>query len=452
MRTVVEQHINKNLSFLIDKKLLVAISGGIDSVVLTHILYKLNFDITLAHCNFSLRGKESNKDEKFVKDWGNELKIPTYTIQFDTESYASEMGISTQMAARELRYNYFKQLLEKHNLDYVVTAHQKDDVIETFLINLTRGTGLDGLTGIPEVNENVVRPLLPFIRNEILVYATRNKLQWREDSTNSSIKYVRNKIRHKVVPFLKELNPSLLETFTKTVENLKGSQQIVNDYIKIIKEQSTTIVNNDIHINIAQLQKLNNPKVYFYELLKDYGFTQWDDINDLINAQSGKQVVSKSHRLLKDREVLILSEIKTVEKSVYFEIHENTSKIKTPIKLKFKAVDIPFDTKNQANKVFEEVILNDDNTISIDYDKLKFPLIIRKWEKGDLFYPIGLKGKKKLSKFFKDEKFSIIEKENTWILCSNNEIVWVIGHRLDERFKVSKYTSKILKIKHPLKQ
>lgn len=447
MRAEVEKHINENLSLLKGKKLLIAISGGIDSIVLTHILYKLKYDISMAHCNFSLRAKESNQDELFIKELGEKLMIPTFTVQFDTNSYASEKGISTQMAARELRYNFFQEISNEHEIDYIVTAHQKDDVIETFLINLTRGTGLDGLTGIPEINGNIVRPLLPFSRNEILVYATRKKLQWREDSTNSSIKYVRNKIRHKVVPFLKELNPSLLETFSNTLDNLKGSQQIVNDRIQIIKKQVVTSVNNDLHFNVIQLKELNNPKVYLYELLKDYGFTEWDDISDLLEAQSGKQVFSKSHRLLKDRETLILSELIKEDTLEYFEIPENTLKLKKPVKLKLEKIDIPFDTKNHQNKVFSELLLDTNNNISIDYDKIEFPLTIRKWKKGDYFYPIGLNGKKKISKFFKDEKLSLVEKENSWLLCSKNEIVWVIGKRLDDRFKVTKTTCAILKIK-----
>ncbi|SNR79263.1 tRNA(Ile)-lysidine synthase [Lutibacter agarilyticus] len=447
MQTAFEEHLNKNLPFLKGKKLLVAISGGIDSVVLTHLLHKLNFNISLAHCNFMLRGKESNKDEQFVKELGEKLAAPTYTIQFNTKTYAEENGLSTQMAARELRYNWFQELSKQHNLDYIITAHQKDDVIETFLINLTRGTGLNGLTGIPEVNKNVVRPLLPFNRNQILVHATKRKLQWREDSTNSSIKYVRNKIRHKVVPFLKELNPSLLETFSNTLENLKGSQQIINDRINEIKEKAVSVTDEAIHFEISELKKLSNPKVYLYELLQDYGFTEWDDITNLLDSQTGKQVFSSTHRLLKNRETLILSEINDTEQIVLFEVPENTSKIKKPIKLKFKKVDIPFDTKNHETKVFGELILDKPGTVSIDYDQLEFPLTIRKWQKGDAFYPIGLNGKKKLSKFFKDEKLSLLEKENTWLLCSKGQIVWVIGKRLDNRFKVSKTTSAILKIK-----
>ena len=446
MKVEFQEHINQNLPFLIGKKLLVAISGGIDSIVLTDLLHQLNFSISLAHCNFSLRGKESNKDEQFVKNLGEELGFSTFTIKFDTEKYATENGISTQMAARDLRYNWFEKICKKNDIDYIITAHQKDDVIETFLINLTRGTGLDGLTGIPEINGNIVRPMLPFDRNDILIYATKNKLQWREDKSNSSIKYVRNKIRHKIVPVLKELNPSLLDSFQNTLENLKGSQQIVKDRIENIKQKVTNTQNNELHFDILKLKNLSNPKVYLFQLLNKYGFTEWDDITNLLDAQSGKFVVSKTHRLLKNRDALILSKI-TSEENTSFQINENTTKISNPLKLKFKTIDIPFDTKNHETKILNELIFDDNNTISIDYNKIKFPLTIRKKQKGDFFFPIGLNGKKKVSKYYKDEKMSLSEKENTWLLCSENDIVWVIGKRLDDRFKVSKYSSKILKIK-----
>ena len=448
MKAALQEHINQNLSFLTDEKLLVAISGGIDSVVLTDLMHQLNFSISLAHCNFSLRGKESNKDEQFVKDLGEKLNAPTFTIQFDTDKYATENGISTQMAARDLRYNWFEKICKKNNIDYIITAHQKDDVIETFIINLTRGTGLNGLTGIPEINGNIVRPLLPFDRNDILIYATKNKLQWREDQSNSSIKYVRNKIRHKIVPVLKELNPSLLDSFQNTLENLKGSQQIVKDRIENIKQKVTNTQNNKLHFGVLKLKNLSNPKVYLFQLLNEYGFTEWDDITNLLNAQSGKFVISKTHRLLKNRDFLILSEIPS-EEETSFQINENTTKISNPLNLKFETIDIPFDTKNHQTKILNELIFDDLNTISLDYSKIKFPLNIRKKQKGDFFFPIGLNGKKKLSKYYKDEKMSLLEKENTWLLCSENDIVWVIGKRLDDRFKVTKLTSKILKIRKP---
>ena len=447
MRPAFKKHLKTNLPFLKNKKILVAISGGIDSIVLAHLLYKLDYDISLAHCNFSLRGKESNKDEDFVVEFGKKLQVPTHTIKFDTENYATENRISTQMAARELRYNWFSKILTENNLDYITTAHQKDDVIETVLINITRGTGLDGLTGIPEINGNIVRPMIHFTRNEILIYATQKKLAWREDSSNSSIKYVRNKIRHKVVPFLKEINPNLLDTFSKTLENFKNSQEIIKDCVQNVRDKTMTIVNNDFHYNIEELKKLNNPKIYLYELLKDFGFTEWEDVADLLDAQSGKQVFSKTHRLLKNRTVIIVSELFNTETPIEIEIPINTLVIENPIALTFEKIDIPFDTKNHGNKVFSELFTTEKDTISIDFDKLKFPLILRKWQKGDFFFPIGLQGKKKLSKFFKDEKLSLIDKENTWLLCSENEIVWVIGKRLDNRFKITKTTCAILKIK-----
>lgn len=446
MKAELTAHINAKFSFLHDKNLLIAISGGIDSVVLTHLFHKLNFKISLAHCNFSLRGKESNEDEEFVKELGAKLQITTYSIKFETEEYATEKGISTQMAARDLRYDWFQKIAKENNINYIITAHQKDDVLETFIINFTRGTGLDGLTGIPEIQGNIVRPFMIFSRNDILVYATRKKIQWREDRTNSSIRYVRNKIRHKIVPVLKELNPNLLETFYNTLENLKGSQQIVKDSIQHVKEKITKIHKNELHFSIDELKKLSNPKIYLFEILKEYDFTEWNDVADLLDCQSGKQVFSKTHRLLKDREVLILSDRLKQEETDFFEIPENTTEINGPIALKFETAIIPFDTKNHQNKVLEELIFDDKNTISIDFDNIKFPLILRKWQKGDFFFPIGLNGKKKVSKFFKDEKCSLLDKENTWLLYSKNEIVWVVGKRMDDRFKVTKSTSKILKI------
>ncbi len=447
MLTKLQQHITTNLPFLTNKKLLITISGGIDSVVLTNLLHKLNLNISLAHCNFKLRGKDSFKDALFVKNLSQRLNIPLFTIEFETEKYAAKHKISIQMAARDLRYNWFQKISEDQNFDYVLTAHHLDDVLETFIINLTRGTGLNGLTGIPEKNGNIVRPLLPFSRNDILIYAAKNKLTWREDKSNSSIKYVRNKIRHKVIPVLKELNPNLLNSFENTLNHLKGSQQISQEYINKIYKKLAVKKDNKLIFNIKKLQKLSNPKVYLYELLSKYGFTEFEDIEALLTAQSGKQVFSKTHQLLKDREVLILTEIKNNEMSLSYKISENTKKIKEPISLKFEKIDIPFDSKSHQNKILEEILLDDKNTISIDYDKITFPLTIRKWQKGDYFYPIGLNGKKKLSKFFKDEKLAITEKQNTWLLCSNQQIIWVIGYRLDNRFKVSKTTSTILKLK-----
>ena len=442
-----KQHINSDFPFLKSKKVLVAISGGIDSVVLTHLLLKSNIKIGLVHCNFNLRGKESNKDEQFVKDLGAKFELETFTTSFDTKGYAQTNKLSTQMAARELRYNWFQKVLDKHKYHYIVTAHQKDDIIETFLINLTRGTGLDGLCGIPQINKNIVRPLLPFSRNEILTYATRNKIHWREDNSNSSIKYVRNKIRHKVVPVLKELNPSLLDSLQNTLENLNESREIIKDRIKEVSKNVKSKHGNESHFNCEKILNLNNPKAYLYQLLKKYNFTEWNDVFDLLTAQSGKQISSPSHRLIKHRDVLILTKLEKKTEEKTYSIERNTKKIHEPLKLKFETVHKISDTKN-SSFLFDEIIDEKGNFIAIDQDKLSFPLTIRKWKNGDFFYPLGLNGKKKLSKFFKDEKLSILEKENSWVLTSNNEIVWVIGKRLDNRFRVTEKTSNILKIKY----
>ena len=421
-----KKHITKEFPFLKDTKVLIAISGGVDSVVLFHLLHKLNYDVSLAHCNFKLRGKESDLDEEFIKNLNQISSNQIFTIIFDTEKYAKEHKLSTQIAARELRYNWFQKLITEHKFEYVLTAHHADDNLETFLIHLTRGSGLDGFTGIPKVNGNIVRPLLAFSREEILNFAKDNDIEWREDTSNASNKYIRNKIRHQVLPVLKEINPSVLDSFATTIENLQESKQIIEDRIENIASEVLEKEANFIKIDIEKIKELSNSKAYLYQLLKSYHFTEWNDVYDLLNAQSGKQVFSKTHRLLKDRDVLILSKIDLSNSiEMAFQIEEEITEITNPIHLTFKEV-IEKSTENKQ-------------TIYVDKDLLKYPLILRKWEKGDYIYPLGMQGKKKLSKYFKDEKFSLIDKENTWILCNaENQIMWIINHRQDRRFVKNK--------------
>ena len=433
-----QQHIQNEFSFLHGKKLLVAISGGIDSVVLTHLLSNLNYGISLAHCNFKLRAEESDADELFVKNLSKKMNIKTFTTSFDTSKIAVNQKKSIQITARELRYRWFQELSEENNFDYILTAHHADDNLETFLINLTRGSGLEGFTGIPKQNKNIIRPLLVFSRKEIETYANENELNWREDKSNNSTKYLRNKIRHQVVPVLKEINPSLLNSFGFTLKNLTESQQIITDKIEDVRESITSksIVSEKeiLNININKTKTLSNPKAYLYQILKDYHFTEWNDIVGLLEGQSGKQVFSQTHILLKDRNTLLLykkEDFKT-EKAVYF-IEENQSEITTPISLLIE--------KTEEKSSLEK------NTIFVDKNLISFPLQLRKWQTGDVFYPLGMKGKKKVSKYFKDEKFSLLQKENTWLLCTyKNEIIWVINKRLDRRFSVSDKTKNILKI------
>jgi tRNA(Ile)-lysidine synthase len=330
-----------------------------------------------------------------------------------------------------LRYDWFQELLSL-GFDYVLTAHHLDDNVETFLINFTRGTGLEGLTGIPAQNENIIRPLLPFSRDEIENYAKDNKIQWREDSSNASDKYFRNKLRHNIVPTLKELNTGFLDSFQNTLHHLQQAESLVNDASKLVFEKVVKEKGNQLEIHLNSLLEFQNYKAYLFQWLKSYGFSAWNDIYDLVDAQSGKQVFSETHVLLKDREKLLLSERKPINKSEVFIIESIECKVNIPLKLIFSR----FSGDKHVNA----------NCIFVDEDKINFPLIIRKWQEGDYFYPAGMNGKKKLSKYFKDEKYSLLDKENQWLLCSEDQIIWVIGKRVDQRFIATETTQQNIKI------
>jgi tRNA(Ile)-lysidine synthase len=432
-----QQHISEKFPFLKDKKLLIALSGGLDSVVLTQLLFDLNFDISLAHCNFKLRDKESDLDALFVKEFAQNLNVAFFSTSFDTEKFAKDNKQSTQVAARNLRYDWFQKISTQNNFDFVLTAHHADDNLETFLINLIRGSGLDGFTGIPAVHKNIARPLLIFSREEILNFATENAIVWREDQSNASIKYSRNKIRHQIVPVLKEINPSLLDTFSKTIENLEESKQILTDQMKEIRSKVFRSFGKQeeasFEIDIQEINTLSNPKAYLFQLLKPYHFKEFNDIVNLLSAQSGKKVFSKTHQLLKNRASLLLTKIDKEEAQPIYYIEENIIEITNPIALSFR-------------EEFQEV-RKTKNTIYVSKEKLTFPLFIRKWKNGDSFYPVGMKGKKKLSKYFKDEKYSLLEKEQTWLLCNNDQnLIWIIGKRQDNRFYTSVKNKNTLRI------
>ena len=333
-----------------------------------------------------------------------------------------------------MRYTWFQELAKNHQFDFILTAHHLDDSLETFLIHLTRGSGLEGFTGIPSTNGNIIRPLLPFSRAEILEYARENQLEWREDSSNATTKYLRNNIRHQVIPILKEINPSLLDSFANTIQYLQDAQQIIDDQIDEIEAKVINEKDGMLFFDISKINQLSNPKTYLYQLLKKYQFTEWNNVVDLLTSQSGKQVFSKTHVLLKDRDFLILSEIPSKKSdSESFDILEHQSKISSPIFLNFEENA----SKNSENR----------NTIVVAKKLLKYPLIVRKWQNGDYFCPSGMQGKKKLSKYFKDEKISVTEKEKIWLLCTaDNEIIWVINHRQDRRFLASSATENSVKI------
>ena len=420
--------------YLGGSKLLLAVSGGVDSVVLAHLCHDAKLDFSIAHCNFNLRGEESDGDEKFVVDLADSLEVEVYTESFDTLNYAENAGISIQMAARELRYEWFAELSSSLHFDYTLTAHHANDNLETFLINLIRGTGPEGLTGIKNEKNEIVRPLLDFTRKEIEAFARKCKYKWREDSTNASDKYMRNKIRHQIVPVMEELNPQLLEGFSKTQQHLQESLDLVEDYISLLYPKLVQKDKYGYSIDIDFLKKVPNQKQILYQLLKSFGFTEWNDVYDLLEAQSGKMVLSDSHRLIKDRKKLLLTEL-----------NGNSINKEYSLGREEELVMIPGMGSLHISEV-EKMGQASESCIYVPEPKLEFPLTIRKWKKGDFFYPFGMKGKKKLSDFFKDEKFSLPEKEHTWILCSGEEIVWIINHRADNRYRVEKSDSKILKI------
>ena len=427
-----QRHLNTNFPQLKDKKLLLAVSGGIDSMVLMHLFQQLHYDISIAHCNFQLRGNESDGDEMLVKEICQDGYIPYFITSFDTEKYSRDNKLSIQLAARMLRYDWFQELLAENQLDYLVTAHHLDDNVETFLINFIRGTGLEGLMGIPTQNGNIIRPLLPFSRLEIENYALKNKIQWREDSSNASDKYFRNKLRHDIVPILKELNTGFLDSFQNTLHHLQQAESLVEDASKLVYEQVVDEKDNRLEIHLKPLLEYQNYKAYLFQWLKEYGFSAWNDVYDLVQAQSGKQVFSETHVLLKDRTILLLYPKNKYDEQAVYKIEKEQSNLNFPLNLVFsKAINIS---------------LNGNHTIFVDAEKVQFPLELRKWQEGDYFYPVGMNGKKKLSKYFKDEKYSLLDKENQWLLCSNDQIVWVIGKRADNRYIAHETTQLLLKI------
>ena len=427
-----QNHLRQQFPQLWESRLLVAVSGGVDSVVLAHLCKESDLDIALAHCNFHLRDDESEGDEEFVLELADALEVEVYVEHFDTRAFAEDNKLSIQMAARELRYQWFEELRESLGFDYILTAHHANDDLETFLINLIRGTGLEGLTGIPRRNDFVLRPLLPFSRASIETFAKSQQLTWREDSSNASSKYMRNRIRHEIVPILEELNPQLLQSFQMTQSHLRKSSHLVEDYISAVFPRVAKESDHGYSFNIALLKTLPHLKGVLYELFKSFGFTEWEDIYHLLDAQSGKMVYSKTHRLIKDREELLLTQLPQEEDTQYT-ITQDEEVVMLPIgTFHFERV--------------EKVSKTPPQSIYIDRTKLKYPLFLRKWQQGDYFYPFGMEGKKKLSKFFKDNKLSLPEKENCWILCSCDRIVWVVNQRADARFSADNETLDILKI------
>ncbi|MEZ7495933.1 tRNA lysidine(34) synthetase TilS [Leeuwenhoekiella aequorea] len=425
------KHISNNFPILFKSRVLLAVSGGIDSIVLLHLLKKAGVDFAIAHCNFSLRGKESDQDAKFVEELARALNVPIYIQKFNTKAFALENKVSTQMAARELRYAWFKELCAEHNLSHTVIAHHAQDDLETFLINISRASGIEGLTGMTENSDFILRPLLPFSRDQIAVYAEEHAINWREDSSNSTDNYLRNHLRHHAIPALNEASPDFLTQFKKTQTYLQESATLLEDYTAFLFSKIVTQSFKGYELNIPQLLEVPNSKLILYQLLKGFEFTDWDTIYDLLTAQSGKQVIAGKHRLIRDREVLLLTEHK-VEDQEEFKVTSKDSLINIP------GLTLKVDEAYQFDK-------KDNNAAFFDKDQLEFPLTVRKWKEGDIFYPFGMHGKKKISKYFKDNKFSTLDKESTWLLCSGENIIWIVGERTDNRYKIKSGTTKLVK-------
>ena len=437
----VKEYIHKENLIKDNTKVIVGLSGGMDSMVLLDVLMLLGYRCMAAHCNFHLRGDESNRDETFVKKWCKSIDIPYTSINFDTKQYAVDRKISIEMAARELRYNWFETLRKHYQADYIAVAHHKDDSVETVLLNLIRGTGIKGLTGISAKNGYVVRPLLCISRSEIENYISERDIPYVTDSTNNEDLYLRNSLRLNVIPLLETLNPSVKDTIYRTSKNVTEAEKVYSESIqKSIKE-----VFSNNKIDIDQLRQTASPRSVLFELLAPYNFTPStiEDISESIDSISGKVFFSdssadlekKKYRLIKDRNSFLLNVVNETnnENETYF-IEKGINEINIPINIKIKKLS------SSADIAFNK------HTIYIDADKIKYPLVLRKWRSGDWFIPFGMKGRKKLSDYFTDRKFSLKDKEDAWLLASGDDIVWIVGERNDDRFKISENTKQIISI------
>lgn len=433
MLSKLKTHVQNRFPHLQQAKLLLAVSGGVDSIVMLRLFAELKFDIAVAHCNFQLRSTESDGDMRFVEDLCQQLEVPFFGIRFDTEQYAKANGVSIQIAARDLRYQWFDTLLLDKKRDFLLTAHHLNDSVETFLINFSRGTGLDGLMGIPEQNHKIIRPMLIFSREEIEQQAREMEWDWREDHTNAETKYLRNKIRKEVVPIFKKSNAGFLNSFKNSMIYLNEAHSLIEDASKGYYDQVVIEEGETRYFAISALKKRANYLAYLHHWLLPFGFKNWDDVDHLVETATGKMIFSDTAVLLKNRDQLILAPKSTLDKEQQiYELYENET-ITKPIII----------TNEQQN---EPLPYEDKDIIFIDKDQVKFPLLLRKWREGDSFYPLGMHGSKKLSKYFKDEKYSQLEKEAAWILCSETQIVWIVGGRMDDRFKIKSTTKNILKI------
>jgi tRNA(Ile)-lysidine synthase len=420
-----------------NQRWIVAVSGGVDSVVLAHLCQAANISIAIAHCNFNLRGEESLRDKAFVTDLAAWLAVPLFVKEFDTQAYMTQTGKSVQVAARELRYHWFGEIAALENYKWIATAHHADDNAETVLMHLFRGSGIRGLRGMLPVQGPIIRPLLHAARETILAYAGEHSLHWVEDSSNETDKYTRNYLRHHLFPIIKQVIPHSQAGFERSVALLGETEQLYQEAIALHRKTLVEVKGAELHLPVLKLVKLPAAKTILYEIISGYGFlpSQLDDAFSLLQAASGKYVASPTHRLIRNRAWLILAPQQTAEAQ-----HILIEKEQTEVVFREGALQLSWLHTGKTT------LTDDANTAVLDAADIHFPLLLRPWRQGDYFYPLGMRKKKKLSRFFIDRKLSKTEKENIWVVESRRNILWIVGHRIDDRFKLEERTSRILKL------
>lgn len=436
------QFINEEKLFHPKDRLLIAVSGGLDSVVLCHLCKMAGYDFVMAHCNFQLRGTESDADEQFVKDMAIRFGVKLFTRKFDTVAYANENKTSIQVAARNLRYNWFSQLINDERSDkpvYMLTAHHANDNIETMLMNFFKGTGIAGLQGImPKsgTGNRLIRPLLFAWKEELKSYAAENNLPFREDSSNSSDKYTRNYFRNKLIPSLQEVYPAVEENLLDNINRFRDIGTLYRLSVNNLKKKLVITKGNEQHIPVLKLLKTPAIHSVVYEIIHEFGFTaaQVNEVIAILESGSGKYISSHSHRILHNRGWLIITALTGISSTHVLIEETDTSILFGNMRMRISYNDKP------------EKIDSSRNLALLDAGMIRFPLLLRKWKRGDYFYPLGMHKKKKLSKFFIDNKLSLVEKENTWVVEMDKKIIWVAGQRIDDRFKITPSTQKIMQL------
>jgi len=434
MREKFKEIVDLGIPELEEKKFLLAVSGGLDSIVLAHLFHETRLNFSIAHFNFSLRGDESEKDMQLVEKLASDFDARYFIKKADTLKESDEKGISIQMAAREMRYEWFHDICKQNKIDYIVTAHHRNDQVETFFINLARGTGIEGLTGMKLTEGKLFRPLLGFSKTELEQYAKLHQLQWREDESNLSLKYQRNKIRLEIIPEMEKINPAFVTNTAECMERLNAVNIIYRGYVD--EKRNHYVVKNEFgyEIDLRELKKEKIALHLLFEFLRTWNFNSKTvkDIFEERKKETGKKFFSTSHRVVNHRGILLITKLIAEDLETY-QVHENDEEVLFPVKLKIE-------------KLPKGEIIKSEKIAQLDLSKIKFPMMIRKWYRGDSFFPLGMKGRKKLSDFFIDNKYSLVEKENIHVLVAGDQVIWVIGKRMDERYKVTENTSRILQL------